>query len=142
MNQDEGFLSTRHDFGEEVMVIKPSCNYHFWCLWLEKNKNFWGCIKRFLKYLRSKLFFAKSWIKNFEKFIVLKTFFIKLYFSTLNINLEWFQLSFDVYIVSIGDKLYIFKNVLKAENLMSSDEVIFGTTFWKHCKSKDGFQRF
>ena len=32
LNQDEGFSSARHDLGDEVMVIKPSCNYHFWCL--------------------------------------------------------------------------------------------------------------
>ena len=32
LNQDEGFSSARHDLRDEVMVVKPSCNYHFWCL--------------------------------------------------------------------------------------------------------------
>ena len=60
LNQDEGPSSTRHDVGDEVMVIKPSCNYHFWCLWLEENEYVWGFVKIFLKNLRSKNFFLQK----------------------------------------------------------------------------------
>ena len=38
-------LSSCHTIRDEVMVVKPSCNYHFWCLQQVKNKNFWGCIR-------------------------------------------------------------------------------------------------
>ena len=34
LNQDEGSSSARHDLGDEARVVKPSCNYHHWCLYL------------------------------------------------------------------------------------------------------------
>ena len=130
MNQDEGSSSARHDLGDEVMVVKPSCNYHFWCLWLEENKNFGGCIKFFWKICVRKNFFCKKLNRKFWKIQFLQKFFIKLYFSTSNINLKLFQLSFDVYIVSISENYRFSKIfVLKAENFVPSDEVTLASNF-------------
>ena len=50
---------------EEVMVVKPKCNYHFWCLQQVENKNFWCFIKNFEKICIC-IFFCKSWIWNFK----------------------------------------------------------------------------
>ena len=44
---------------EGVRIVKPSCNYHFWCLKQSKNINLGGLSKKFLKKLRSKIFFLQ-----------------------------------------------------------------------------------
>ena len=108
-------------------------------------KKFWGgCIRKILKNLNSKKnFFCKNEIENFEKFNFRNFFFIKQYFSILNINLKWFQLSFDVYIVHIGQKLYIFKNFRPGSwKFCFVRWGYFGTLFWKKFESQYGFWSF
>ena len=87
-------------------------------------ENFFSCIK----------FFKKS---------ILAIFFMKQYFSIPNINLKWFQLSFDVYIVYIGQKLYIFKNFCPGSwKFCFVRWGYFGTLFWKKFESQYGFWSF
>ena len=67
-----------------------------------------------------KSFFQKFFILNFffRKFSFKKKFFFVIFekipwqnmFGMVNLNLEWFQLSFDVYVVYVGKKLQIFQN--------------------------------
>ena len=60
-----------------------------------------------------------------------------------NINLKWFQLSFDVYIVHIGQKLYIFKNFRPGSwKFCFVRWGYFGTLFWKKFESQYGFWSF
>ena len=131
MNQDEGSSSARHDLGDEVMVVKPSCNYHFWCLWLEENKNFGGCIKFFLKNLRSKNFF----LQKIESKILKNSIFAKFFLSNCTFQHQisiWNYFSFHLmYILSVLVKNYRFSKifVLKAENFVPSDEVTLASNF-------------
>ena len=85
LNQDEGSSSARHDLGDEVMVVKPSCNYHFWCLWLEENKNFGGCIKFFWKICVRKIFFCKKLNRKFWKIQFLQ----KIFYQTVLFNIKY-----------------------------------------------------
>ena len=82
-------------------------------------------------------------IKNLKKFNICKFLFMKQYFSIPNINLKWFQLSFDVYIVYIGQKLQIFKNLhTESWKFLALKWGYFGATLWKYSESKNDFQRF
>ena len=84
----------------EVMVVNPSSNYHFWCLWQEKKNGVF--VRYFLNNLRlKKIFFCKKLNRKFWR-IQFTQFSIKLHFSPSNINIEWFQLSYDLSIVSIS----------------------------------------
>ena len=47
---------------------------------------------------------VQKWDKNFEKLILRKFFYNKLYFFMSNLNVECFQLSFDIHIVNVGQK--------------------------------------
>ena len=40
-------LTARHFVCDEVRSVKPSCNFHFWCLEQVKNINLEGCKKKF-----------------------------------------------------------------------------------------------
>ena len=44
----------------EVMIFKPSCNYHFWCLQQVKNKNFVGCIRNLKNFAFENCFSCKN----------------------------------------------------------------------------------
>ena len=43
--------------GDKVMVVKPSCNCHFWCSQQVENKYFGGFKKRLEKFCIQKFFF-------------------------------------------------------------------------------------
>ena len=65
------------------MVVKPSPNYHFWCLQQVENNNFGGCSWKILKNFRSKIFFfVKSESKILKNSIFAKFFFQIVLFST------------------------------------------------------------
>ena len=69
-----------------------------------------GCIINFLK---NSSFEKKNWSKmgpKFWKTDFRKLFFNKFYFFMSNLNVECFQLSFDIHIVHVGQKRRIFKN--------------------------------
>ena len=107
-------------------------------------KKIWGLFKRNLKKFA---FEKKSYFVNMKSKIlknsIFTIFFIKHYFSILNINLKWFQLSFDVYIVHIGQKLYIFKNFRPGSwKFCFVRWGYFGTLFWKKFESQYGFWSF
>ena len=42
-------LTARHFVCDEVRSVKPSCNFHFWCLEQVKNITLEGCKKIFQK---------------------------------------------------------------------------------------------
>ena len=113
------------------MVVKPSCNYHFWCLWLEENKNFVGCIKNFLKNLRSKKFFCKKLNRKFWKIQFLQ----KNFYQTVLFNIKYQFEIISAFIWCIYCQ-YLWKIiefqkffVLKAENFVPSDEVTLASNF-------------
>ena len=67
--------------------------------------NFLGLSKKFLKNLSwEKKNFVETGAKILKKKIMI-FFYNKLYFLMSNVNLECFQLSFDVHIVYVGQKL-------------------------------------
>ena len=87
LNQPIGTLRARRLVLDGVRIVKPSCKYHFWCLKQLKNISLWGCIKIFLKKLRSNFFFFdKIKVKIFENPIFAKliirncAFFLKFEF--------------------------------------------------------------
>ena len=64
-----------------------------------------GCIINFLKnssFEKKKCGQKKE--ENFEKLIFRKFFYNKFYFFMSNLNVECFQLSFDIHIVHVGQK--------------------------------------
>ena len=64
------------------MVIKPSCNYYFWCL-QELEKKFGVLYKKFLKNLGSKkFFFVKMKLKILKNSIFAKSFYQTVFFNT------------------------------------------------------------
>ena len=70
-----------------------------------------GCIINFLKksnFKKKKC--GQKWDENFEKLILRNFFYNKFYFFMSNLNVECFQLSFDIHIVHVGQKRRIFKN--------------------------------
>ena len=69
-----------------------------------------GCIINFLKNSSFKKKCGQKWDENFEKLILRKFFYNKFYFFMSNLNVECFQLSFDIHIVHVGQKRRIFKN--------------------------------
>ena len=75
--------------------------------WMKKK---WGVyIKFFEKFEFRKKKFRQSRDENFEKSVFCKKFQSKSYFSMSNLNLECFQLSFDIHIAYVGKKWQIFK---------------------------------
>ena len=68
-----------------------------------------------------KIFFRKIHVRNFfsPKFLVQKKFILCIFefflksimFNVQDLNSEWFQLSFDIHIVYVGEKVWIFKNI-------------------------------
>ena len=87
-----------------------------------------GCIRNFLKNLR----FKKKAIKNEMK--ILKNAFYANFIITncifmSNLNVECFQLSFDIHIVHVSKKLRIFKNRCTESEQISAVKVgYFGAT--------------
>ena len=65
---------------------------------------FWDCKKFFEKFEFEKKKICQNWSENFEKKNY-DFFYSKLYFLMSNLNSECFQLSFDVHIVYVGQKL-------------------------------------
>ena len=53
------FLKARYDVLDAARFVKPSCNFHFWCLWWVRKKKFGGPKEFFSKILHSKFFFRK-----------------------------------------------------------------------------------
>ena len=102
------------------------------------------CIINFSKNSRfEKKNCCKKWDENFEKLIFFKFFHNKWHFFMSNMNVECFQLSFDVYIVHIGQKLYIFKNFRPGSwKFCFVRWGYFGTLFWKKFESQYGFWSF
>ena len=63
------------------------------------------CIINFLKNSSfEKKKFGQKWDENFGKLIFRKLFYNKFYFFMSNLNVECFQLSFDIHIVHVGQK--------------------------------------
>ena len=64
-----------------------------------------GCIINFLKNSSlEKKKFGQKWDENFGKLIFRKFFYNKFYSFMSNLNVECFQLSFDIHIVHVGQK--------------------------------------
>ena len=95
---------------DEAGGIKPSCNFPFGCLEQVDNINFGGCLWKLSKNLLYEKKSQRKWEIFFEKSIFFQIFQIKLYFFMSNLHLECFQLSFDVHIVHVDQKLWFFKN--------------------------------
>ena len=72
--------------------------------------NMGGCIKNVLKNSNFKKKCGQKWDENFEKLIFRNFIYNKFNFFTSNLNVECFQLSFDIHIVHVGQKWRIFKN--------------------------------
>ena len=71
-----------------------------------------GCIINFLKkssFKKKKC--GQKWDENFEKLTLRKFFYNKFYFFMSNLNVEFFQLSFDIHIVHIGQKTTKFQKL-------------------------------
>ena len=73
------------------MVVKPSPNYHFWCLQQVENNNFGGCFQKFWKIRVRKNFFflnlnRKFWKIQFSQNFINQTilFFIKYQFGMIS----------------------------------------------------------
>ena len=64
-----------------------------------------GCIINFLKNLSFEKKCGQKRDENFEKLILRKFIHNKFYFFMSNLNVECFQLSFDIHIVHVGQKL-------------------------------------
>ena len=60
-------LKARYDILDAARCVKPSRNFHFWCLWWVTKKKFGGPKEFFSKTLHSKF--------NFQKIVVQKNFF-------------------------------------------------------------------
>ena len=111
LNQPTTTLKACRFACDEVRTMKPSCNFDFGCLKQVNDINFGGCIWKFSKIFDfEKKNAIKNETQNFENLILCKFFHNKLYFFMSNLNLEWFQLSFDIHIVYVGKKWWIFKN--------------------------------
>ena len=80
--------------------------------------------------------------ENFERKFLCNFFHNKLYFFMLNLNLECFQLSFDIHIVHVDQKLQIFKNCSTESQEISAVKVgYFVTTLRQNYATWDGVQR-
>ena len=94
---------------DKIMGVKSSCSFYFWCLKQVKHINLGGCIENFSKILSfEKKNFVEAWSK------ILKNLFFtkisqKMYCFRSNLSLECCQLSFDIHIAYVGQKLRIFK---------------------------------
>ena len=77
----------------------------------QQRKWLWGLYKNFFeKFTFEIFFFRQNRGENFWKSNFCKKNYKQLYFFFSDLNLECFQLSFDVYIVYIHEKLWIFEN--------------------------------
>ena len=114
----------------EARGIKPSCNFHFGCLKPVDNLNFGGCLWKFLKNLR----YEKKNLNETENFFfwkinLLQIFSKQIVFFMSNLHLECFQLSFDIHVVHVSQKLWIFKNRCTESEQISAVKVgYFGAT--------------
>ena len=63
------FFKARYDVSNAARCVKPSCNFHFWCLWWVTKKKFGGPKEFFSKIFHSKFFF--------QKILVQKKFFFR-----------------------------------------------------------------
>ena len=61
--------------------------------------------ENFSNFQSENFFFQKNFLEKFEKSNFLKNFQNKLYFIMSNLNSECLQLSFDVHIVHVSQKL-------------------------------------
>ena len=123
---DSAHVTSRacHFEANELKFVKPSCNFHFWCLKQMENITFWGC----------KIFFKKIWVWNIKKPSILGENFLEfnfwknnnksLYFFISNLNLECFQLSFDMHIVHIDEKFWIWKNCFGKNEKISNETML------------------
>ena len=98
--------------------------------------DFGGCIKIFLKNLRSKIFFfIKIKAIIFENPIFAKKTYKQLYFFFSDLNLECFQLSFDVYIVYIDKNCEFLKIFMPNWNFSAAKLAHFGATLRQNYKT-------
>ena len=76
-----------------------------------RKKN-WGVIKFFFRKIHVQNFFSPKILVQ-KKFIlwVFEVFSKPIMFYGEDLNSEWFQLSFDIHIVYVGEKVWIFKNI-------------------------------
>ena len=108
-NPPKPTFRARHFVCDLLRSVKPSCIFHFWCLKQVKHINLGGCIENFSKILSfEKKNFVEAWSK------ILKNLFFtkisqKMYCFRSNLSLECCQLSFDIHIAYVGQKLRIFK---------------------------------
>ena len=85
---------------------------------------------------------SQKWDENFEMLVLRKFFHKKLYFFMSNLNVECFQLSFDIHNVHVGPKLRIFKNCSTKSYKISTVKVgYFGATLRQNYATFDGVQR-
>ena len=127
-------LTACHFIWGEVRTIKPSCNFHFGCLEQVNDINFRGCIWKFSKILSFEKKIPSKMRRKFKKIFFCKFFHNQLYFFMTNLNLECFELSFDIHIVHVGQKLWIFKNCSTENQEISAVKVgYFGATLSQNC---------
>ena len=113
-------------------MFKISEEYKFWVLYL----------KIFQIFSSKKKIFSKNWGEKFEKSNFLKNFQNKLYFIMSNLNSECLQLSFDVHIVHVSQKLWIFKNYCtKSRKIFAVKLSNFDGILRKNYRRYDGVQR-
>ena len=67
-NQDAAFLDALPVLQGKGTIIKPPCNFHFWCLKLVQGMNLGGCIKKILKILNFEKKILSKQRRKFQKF--------------------------------------------------------------------------
>ena len=107
LNQPTATLNARCQVWEGVRTVKPSCNFHFWCLKSWGNMNL-GLYNFFLKFLCSNFFFFKKRGQKFWNHFFQKNFYTIKFFDD-KFEFRMF-LAFIWYIVHKDEKSWIFKN--------------------------------
>ena len=72
--------------------------------------NLWGIIKISKKFDFQNFSYLSKWDQNFSEIQFLHENLDVIVFFSSNLNLEWFQLSFDVHFALANKKLWIFEN--------------------------------
>ena len=121
-----------------VKHVKPSCNFNFWCLEWLMNLNYKVSLEIFWKFEFWKKNLQKKCVKKIKNMKFLQIFWGKSYILIQNMNLKCFQLSFDVHIVTVSQKLqFFYKCCKKCSGIIAVKEHYFYTTFWeKICNIK------
>ena len=112
------------------MVVKPSPNYHFWCIQQVENNDFGGCFQKFWK-ICVRNFFLQNLNQKFWKIQFWKIFVNQTVLSIIKYQFEMISAFiwsiYCPYWSKITDFLKIY--ILKAENFSLWNEV----TLKPHC---------